>query len=88
MGLTDRLKDVTKKAEEKAAAHSEQIRQAAQKAGETADRHTGGKYSDRIQQAGAKVDALVDGLEGPAGADPGEAAAQAPDAPPAPDQPA
>ncbi len=63
MGLADRLKDVTKKAEEKAAEHAEEIRNAAQKAGAAADEHTRGKYSEKIQKAGAKVDSMLDGLD-------------------------
>lgn len=76
MGLADRLKDVTRKAEEKAAEHGDQIRQAAHKAGDAADQHTGGKYSEKIQRAGAKVDSMVDNLKTPeadgAGADAAE----------------
>ncbi len=75
MGLADRFKDVTRKAEEKAAEHGEQIRQAAQKAGEAADQHTGGKYSEKIDKAGAKVDSLIDGLRQPASPNPAEGAA-------------
>lgn len=72
MGLADRFKDLTKKAEETAAEHKEQIRGAVQKAGAVADQRTGGRYSERIQKAGAKVDTLVDRLDEPAKPDAGE----------------
>ncbi len=64
MGLADRLKAVTKKAEDTAAEHKEQIQQAVQKVGATADERTGGKYHEQIEKAGAKADAFVDGLKG------------------------
>jgi DNA-binding protein H-NS len=62
MGLTDRLKGLTKKAEETAVEHKDQIHQAVEKAEVTADQRTGGKYHEQIQKAGAKADSLVDGL--------------------------
>lgn len=74
MGLADKLKAATKEAEATAAEHKEQIQQAVQKAGESADKRTGGKYHDQIQKAGAKAGAFVDGLEdpdAPQGAKPG-----------------
>jgi DNA-binding protein H-NS len=63
MGLADRLKDLTKKAEETAVEHEEEIKQALQKAEATADQRTGGKYHDQIQKAGAKADTFIDGLK-------------------------
>lgn|GEM_PF-4640375 len=69
MGLADRIKEATKKAEERAGEHREQIRQAAQKAGAAADQHTGGRYTETIQKASAKVDSFVDGLPQPTTAD-------------------
>ena len=77
MGITDRLKDLTKKAEDTAAEHKEQIQQAVQKAGTAADERTGGRYSEQIQKVGAKVQTVVDRLEdpsGPAASKPGGAA--------------
>jgi MT0933-like antitoxin protein len=63
MGLADRLKDLTKKAEDTAAEHKDQIHQAVEKAEATADQRTGGKYHEQIQKAGAKADSFVDGLQ-------------------------
>ena len=65
MGLVDRLKLVTKKAEDTAGEHKDQIRQAVQKAQATAEQRTGGAYHDQIANAGAKVDGLVDRLNEP-----------------------
>jgi len=62
MGLADKLKNLTKKAEDAAAGHKDQMHQAVQKAEAAADQRTGGKYHDQIQKAGAKADAFVDGL--------------------------
>jgi DNA-binding protein H-NS len=62
MGLADRLKGLTKKAEDTAVEHKDQIHQAVEKAEATADQRTGGKYHEQIQKAGAKADSLVDGL--------------------------
>jgi hypothetical protein len=64
MGLTDRLKDLKGKAEEAVAEHSEQIRGAVEKTATAADQRTGGKYHERIQQAGAKADNLVRSVGG------------------------
>jgi ABC-type transporter Mla subunit MlaD len=65
MGLADRLKGLTKKAEATAADHKDQIRQAVQKAEATADQRTGSKYHDQIENAGAKVDTFVDRIKEP-----------------------
>jgi DNA-binding protein H-NS len=62
MGFADRLKGLTKKAQDTTVEHKDQIRQAVQKAEATADQRTGGKYHEQIQKAGAKADSLVDGL--------------------------
>jgi hypothetical protein len=64
MGLTDRLKDLKGKAEDAVAEHSEQIRGAVEKTATAADQRTGGKYHERIQQAGAKADNLVRSVGG------------------------
>jgi ElaB/YqjD/DUF883 family membrane-anchored ribosome-binding protein len=63
MGLADRLKDLTKKAEDTAAEHKDEIHQAVQKAEAAADQRTGGKYHDKIVAAGEKADAYVDTLK-------------------------
>lgn len=63
MGLADRLKGLTKKAEDTAVEHKDQIHEAVQKAETTADQRTGGKYHEQIQNASAKVDSFVDGLQ-------------------------
>jgi len=63
MGLTDRLKDLKGKAEDAVSERSEQIHGAVEKAATVADQRTGGKYSERIQKAGAKADSLVDSLK-------------------------
>jgi ElaB/YqjD/DUF883 family membrane-anchored ribosome-binding protein len=65
MGFADRLKGLTKKAEDAAVEHKDQIQQAVQKAEATADQRTGGKYHDQIQKAAAKADTFVDGLNEP-----------------------
>jgi hypothetical protein len=46
MGISDRLKQLTKKAENTAAEHKEQIKDAVEKAEVAADRRSGGKYHD------------------------------------------
>jgi hypothetical protein len=65
MGLADKLKGLTKKAEDSAVEHKDQIHEAVQKAEVTADERTSGKYHEQIQNAGAKVDGFVDGLQEP-----------------------
>ena len=62
MGLTDKLKDLGKKAEDTAVEHKDQIGEAVQKAAATADQRTGGKYREQIQKAGAKAERVLDGL--------------------------
>jgi hypothetical protein len=53
MGITDRLKDLRKKAEDAAAEHKEQIQQGVEKAEAAADQRTGGKYHEQIAKGGA-----------------------------------
>ena len=77
MGFADRLKGLTKKAEDAAVEHKDQIHQAVQKAEATADQRTGGKYHDQIQQAAGKVDTFVEELD----ANDGKAAADEPGGP-------
>jgi len=64
MGLTDRVKDLRSKAEGAVVERSDQIHNAVEKAAAVADERTGGKYSERIQKAGAKADDLLDSLKG------------------------
>jgi len=65
MGITDRLKDAAKKAEDAAAEHKDQIRDAVHKAQDAADQRTGGRYSEKIQTAAAKADGVVDRIKEP-----------------------
>lgn len=65
MGLADRLKGLTGKAEKAAATHKGQAHEAVLKAEELADQQTGGQYHDQILKAGQKVDAFVDNLKEP-----------------------
>jgi len=82
MGISDRLKDLKSKAAEAAAERSEQIHDAVEKAAASADEHTGGRYTERIQKVGAKADSLVESLKGSAEqVQPQGAEAQAEDAP-------
>jgi hypothetical protein len=72
MGFLDKAKKMAEKAGpliDKAAPHARQV---ADKAGQQIDKRTGGKYHDKIEQAGAKVGELADkrmasGGTGPAG---------------------
>jgi hypothetical protein len=64
MGIADKLKDLKTKAVDATAEHSDKIHEAVEKAAATADERTGGKYSERIQKAGAKAGSLVDGFAG------------------------
>jgi hypothetical protein len=75
MGIADRLKDLKTKAVDATAEHSDKIHEAVEKVATTADQRTGGKYHERIQQAGAKAGSLVDSLKGPEQ----QAAAEGPD---------
>ncbi|MBA3806946.1 MAG: antitoxin [Solirubrobacterales bacterium] len=77
MGFADKLKDLTKKAQDTAVEHKDQIHQAVEKAEVMADQRTGGKYHDKIAQAGTKAETYVENLK------PTDRAA----APPAPQDP-
>jgi hypothetical protein len=66
MGLSDRLKDLKDKAVDATAEHSDKIHEVVEKVAATADERTGGKYHERIQNAGAKAGSVVDGLKGQA----------------------
>ncbi len=63
MGIADRLRGLTKKAEAVAVEHEDQIHETVQKAETAADQRTEGKYHEQIQHAGAKADAFVDRLK-------------------------
>jgi hypothetical protein len=63
MALSDKLKDLRGKAEEAVVERKDQITQAVQKAGEVADKRTGGRYHEQIQKAGGKATGLLDTLE-------------------------
>ena len=78
MGLSDRLKDLRSKAEDAVVDHKDQIQQTVQKVGEAADQRTGGKYHEKIQQAGEKATGFVEGLgeEAAPAAAPAETAAE------------
>jgi ElaB/YqjD/DUF883 family membrane-anchored ribosome-binding protein len=82
MAISDRLKQLTKKAEDTAAEHKDQIKEAVEKAEVTADQRTGGKYHDRITGAAAKAQAYVDGLAPDATENPQRPATQPPEAEP------
>jgi hypothetical protein len=69
VGITDRLKDLRKKADDTSAEHKDQIQAAVEKAEVAADERTGGKYHDQIAKAGAKVEANVENLKPEASAE-------------------
>lgn len=50
MGLTDKLKNLSKKAETLAVEHKDQIQSATQKAEQAIDKRTGGRYHDKIER--------------------------------------
>jgi ABC-type transporter Mla subunit MlaD len=80
VGLSDRLKGLTKKAEATAAEHKDQIHQAVEKAEALADQRTAGQYHDKIAKAGEVANTYVDKLNAPV--DPaGEQAAAQPEGP-------
>jgi DNA-binding protein H-NS len=83
VGISDRLKQLTKKAENTAAEHKDQIKDAVEKAEVTADQRSGGKYHEQIAGAAAKAEAYVDKLEPDASEKPRPPAAAPPAEPPA-----
>jgi DNA-binding protein H-NS len=87
MGLKDRFRKLTKRAEDTAAAHKEQMDRAVEKAEATADQRTGGQYHDQIQKAGAKAQEMVDRLPEPQAGE-GEDPASPPAGPAGPAEPA
>ncbi len=63
MALTDKFKDLRNRAGDAVLDRKDQIEQAVQKAGDAADKRTGGRYHEQIQKAGDKAASFVDGLE-------------------------
>jgi ABC-type transporter Mla subunit MlaD len=63
MGIADRLKNLTKKAQDAAVEHQGQINQAVEKAELVADQRTGGKYHDQIAKASGKAKTYVEHLK-------------------------
>ena len=82
MGITDRLKDLRKKAEDTSAEHKDQIQAAVEKAEVATDERTGGKYHDQVAKAGAKVEEYVGNLKPEASNAEDAPAARQPSAPP------
>ena len=85
MGIADRLNELKSKAVDATVEHSDKIQGAVEKVASTANERTGGKYHERIEQAGAKAGSLLDSLkasgDAPSG-DPPSGDAPAGDAPP------
>jgi DNA-binding protein H-NS len=75
MGLTDRLKSLTKKAEESVVENRDQIQQAVGKAGSAVDARTAGKYHEQIQKAEIKTGEMIDKLDPAADASPADSTA-------------
>jgi riboflavin synthase len=89
VGLGDKLKDLTKQAQDAVAEHRDQIHEAVDAASVAADRKTRGKHTARIaklgQKAGNAVDRFAGGGEeqGTPPADASPSTAEAPHTPPA-----
>jgi MT0933-like antitoxin protein len=64
MGIADRLNELKSKAVDATVEHSDKIQEAVEKVASTADQRTGGKYHERLEQAGAKAGSLLDSLKG------------------------
>ncbi|MCW3019807.1 MAG: hypothetical protein JWN10_2115 [Solirubrobacterales bacterium] len=91
MGISDRLNELKSKAVDATVEHSDKIQEAVEKVASTADQRTGGKYHERIEQAGAKAGSLLDSLKGApdqAGAADQAGAENTDGAPDAPSEPA
>ncbi|HTD09688.1 MAG TPA: antitoxin [Solirubrobacteraceae bacterium] len=82
MGIADRLNELKSKAVDATVEHSDKIQEAVGKVASTANERTGGKYHERIEQAGAKAGSLLDSLKDASGDAP-QGDAPAGDAPPA-----
>jgi len=84
MGIADRLNELKSKAVDATVEHSDKIQGAVEKVASTANERTGGKYQERIEQAGAKAGSLLDSLKGApeqASTESADAAADAPSEP-------
>lgn len=64
MGLGDKLKGLTKQAQDAVAEHRDQIHEAVDAASLAADRKTRGKHSAKIAKVGRKADEALDHLAG------------------------
>jgi antitoxin protein of toxin-antitoxin system len=62
MAFSDKLKQFSDKARDAAAEHKDQISKAVESAAVVADKRTRGKYTDTIQKATQKTEAVVDRL--------------------------
>jgi MT0933-like antitoxin protein len=67
MGIADRLNELKSKAVDATVEHSDKIQGAVEKVATTANERTGGKYQERIEQAGAKAGSMLDSLKGAPG---------------------
>ena len=67
MGIFDEGKDLLGKAEEEARAHPQQADKVLSEAETLAEKESGGKYDQQIQQAGSRIGQEWDGLNPPAG---------------------
>lgn len=63
MGLLDDAKKLAEKAQDLAADHKDQVKQAIDKVEEAAGGVAGGKYSDQVASAADKAERFVDGLQ-------------------------
>jgi hypothetical protein len=63
MGIADRLNELKSKAVDATVEHSDKIQGAVEKVATTANERTGGKYQERIEQAGAKAGSMLDSLK-------------------------
>jgi hypothetical protein len=76
MGIADRLNELKSKAVDATVEHSDKIQEAVGKVASTANERTGGKYHERIEQAGAKAGSLLDSLKGAPGEEPSDDATE------------
>lgn len=86
MGWADKLKKLSDTATELVGEHKEQIQGAVDKVQKAADERTGGKYHDKLAQAGAKTGDLLDKVKPDEPAPPAAPAATPPagETPPTP----
>jgi ABC-type transporter Mla subunit MlaD len=60
MGLADKLSALTRKAQDAAVEHRDQVEQAVENAATLADQQTGGRYHNKIAKAKGKADEYLD----------------------------